>query len=208
MSEVVHRISIPLVAGTDMGNIQHAINQWVAEQHVGVSHVDLGTQNHCSWLALAAIHELEQFEILLNRTVTERTIGTWTCGGSLLLSNYLGTLLVDISTALLDKPNGKVPKLLEIVAGIVDVSPLKAKPLNIVLDALDIFCIFLNRVCVVETKVTSTAIFLGQTKVDSYSLGMSDMQIAIWLWWETGLHSASVLTLSQIIDYFLLNEAN
>jgi hypothetical protein len=34
------------------------------------------------------------------------------------------------------------------------------------------------------------------------------MQVAVWLWWETGLHPAAVLTLCQIIDYFLFNEAD
>ena len=37
---------------------------------------------------------------------------------------------------------------------------------------------------------------------------MSDVQVAIGLWWETGLHSAAVLTFCQVIDDFLFNEAN
>ena len=208
VSEIVHGVGVPLVASADMRNVKNTINQWVAEQHVGVSHVDLGAQHKCSRLAFTAVHKLEELQILLNRTITEWAVGTWTCGGSLLLSNDLCTLLVNIGTALLDQPNGKIPKLLEIVAGIVDVSPLETKPLDIVLDALDIFCILLNGVGVIEAQITCTTIFLGKSEIDSNSLGVSDVQIAIWLWWETGLQSTSVLTLSQIIDHLLLNEAN
>ena len=208
MGEIVHWVSIPLIAGTDMGDVEYAVDEWIAEQHVRVSHVDLGTQYKCSWFALSAVHELEEFEILLNRTIAEWAIGTRACGCTLLLCNDLCALLVNIGTSLLYEPYGKVPKLLEIVAGVVNVCPLEAKPLDIVLDTLDIFGILLYWVCVVETQVALTAIFLGKSEVDSNSLGMTDVQIAVWLWWETGLHSASVLTFCQIIDHFLLNEAS
>ena len=208
MSEVIHWICIPLVASTDVWDVEYAIDKRVAEQHVGVSHVDLGTQNECAWLALTAVHELKQLEVLLNRTIAVWAIGTWASGGTLLLGDNLGALLVDISASLLYEPYGKVPKLLEVVAGIVDISPLEAQPLDIVLYALDVFCILLDGVCIVEAQVALTAIFLCQSEVDGNSLGVSDVQIAVWFWWKTGLHSAAVLTFGQIIDYLLLNEAN
>ena len=190
-----------------MGNVEYAIDKGIAEQHVGVSHVDLGTQYHGAWLALTTVHELEQLQVLLNRTVAIRAVGTWACSCTLLLGNHFGALLINVGAALLDEPYGKVPELLEIVAGIVNICPLETKPLNIVLDALDIFCIFLDRVGVVEAQVALTAIFLGQSEVDGDSFSVSDMQVSVWLWWETGLHSATVLTFGQIIDDFLLNEA-
>ena len=46
-------------------------------------------------------------------------------GCTLLLGNHLGTLFIDVSTSLFDEPYGKVPELLEIVAGIIDVGPLE-----------------------------------------------------------------------------------
>ena len=69
-------------------------------------------------------------------------------------------MLVDVGAALLDEPYGKVPQLLEIVAGIVNVGPLESQPLDVVLDALDVFGILFDGVCVVETEVTGAAIFL------------------------------------------------
>ena len=208
MGEIVHGVGVPLVAGTDMGDVEYAVDEWIAEQHVGMSHVDLGTQYKCSWFALSAVHELEELEVLLNRTIAERTVGARACGCTLLLGNNLCALLVNIGTSLLDKPYGKVPELLEIVAGIVNVCSLETKPLDILLDILDKFCILLHGVGIVEAQVALATVFLGQSEVDGNSLGMTDVQIAVWLWWETGLHSASVLTFCQIIDHFLLNEAN
>ena len=208
VSEIVHRVCIPLIACTDMRNIEYTIDKGIAEQHVGMSHVDLGAQNQCAWLALAAVHELEQLQVLLNGAVAIGAVCTWACGGSLLLGNHLGTLLINVCASLLDEPYSKVPELLEVVAGIVDVSPLETEPLNIVLDALDVFSIFFNGVGVVEAQVALTAVFLGQSEVDGNGFGVSDMQVAVWLWWETGLHSATVLTLCQVIDNFLFNEAD
>ena len=160
MGEVVHGVGIPLVASADVGDVEYTIDEWVAEQHVGVSHVDLGTQYECAWFALTAIHELEQLEVFLNGTIAVWAVGTWASGGTLLLGNNLGALFVDISASLLDEPYGKVPELLEVVAGIVDIGPLKAQPLDIVLDALDVFCVLLDGVCIVEAQVALTAVLL------------------------------------------------
>ena len=208
VGEVVHGVGIPLISGTDMGDVQHTIDQRVAEQHVGMGHIDLGSQHEGSGLAFATVHKLEEFQILLHRTIAEGTVRTRTGGRTLLLGNHLGTLFVDVSTSLLDEPYGKVPELLEIVAGIVDVSPLESQPFDIVLNALDIFRILLDRVGVVKTEVTDTIVFLGQSEVDGNGLGMSDMQITIGLWWETRLHPTTVLAFCQVIDHFLLNKTH
>ena len=125
MGEVVHGISIPLISSTDMRDVQYTINQRVAEQHIGMGHIDLGSQYECSWLALSAVHKLKKFQILLNRTIAERAVRTRAGGCTLLLGNHLGTLFIDVSTSLFDEPYGKVPELLEIVAGIIDVGPLE-----------------------------------------------------------------------------------
>ena len=158
VGEVIHGISVPLVAGTDMGDVQYTIDQWVTEQHIGVSHINLRPQYECSRLALTAVHEFEEFQILFYRAITERTVGTRTCCRTLLLGNHLSTLFIDVCTSLLDKPYGKVPKFLEIVAGIVDICPLESQPLDIALNIFDILGILLDGVGVVETEVTDAIV--------------------------------------------------
>ena len=187
MREIVHRISIPLVSCLDVGDVQNTIDQRVAEQHVRMGHVDLGTQYECSRFALATVHILEESQVLLNRAIAIGTVGARTGRRTFLLGDDLRTLLVDICSALFDEPDGKVPQLLEVVAGIVDICPLESQPLDIVLDTLDILCIFFDRVGVVEAEVANTAIFLGESEVNGNSLGMADVQVSVWLWWESRL---------------------
>ena len=208
MGEVIHGVGIPFVAGTDMGDVQYTIDKRVAEQHVGMGHVDLGSQHEGSRFTFATVHKLKELQVLLNRTVAEGTVGTRTGRRTLLLGNHLGTLLVNVGTSLLDEPYGKIPKLLEIVAGIVDVGPLETEPFDIILNALDIFRILFDWVGVVKTEVTDTVIFLGQSEVDGNGLGMSDVQLPIGLWWETGLHPTAVFAFCQVIDHFLLNKTH
>ena len=189
-----------------MGNVQHTIDQGIAEQHVRMGHVDLCAQHECARLTFTAVHKLKELEVFFYRTVAIGTIGTRTRGRSLLLGYYLGTLLVDIGASLLDEPDGKVPQLLEIVACIVDVGPLEPEPLDVVLDALYVFRVFLDGVCIVEAEVTDTTVFLGQTEVDGDGLSGADMQIAVRLWRETRLESAAVLTCRKVVLYLLFYE--
>ena len=161
VGEVVHGVGIPFVTRTDMGDVQHTVDQRIAEQHVRMGHVDLGTQHEGARLTLAAVHILEEFEVLLDGTVAIGTVRTRTGGRTFLPGDHLCTLFIDIGTSLLDEPYGEVPELLEIVTGIIDVGPLEPKPLDIVLDALNIFCIFLNGIRIVETEVTGAVVFLG-----------------------------------------------
>ena len=161
VGEVIHRIGVPRVAGTDMRDVQHTIDQRVTEQHVRMGHVDLGTQHQCSWLALAAVHILEQLQVLLHGTITIGTVRSRTGGCSLLLGNGLRALFVHIGTTLLDKPHGKIPEFLEIVAGIIDIGPLETEPFDVVLYTLNVFGILFDGVGVIEAQVTDTAVFLG-----------------------------------------------
>ena len=193
MGEVIHGVGVPFVAGTDMWHVEHTVDQWVTEQHVGVSHVNLRTQYEGAGLGLPAIHELKESEVLLDGPVAERTVGAGTCGRAFLLCDHLGALLIDIGAALTDKPYGEVPQLLEVVAGIKDVGPFETEPFDVVLYALDIFRIFLDGVGVVEAEVAAAVVALSDAEVDGYGFGMADMQVTIGLRRETGLYPSSVL---------------
>ena len=208
VGEVIHWIGIPFVASTDVGNVQYTVNQRITEQHVRVTHVNLCTKHQCTRLTFPAVHILKQLQVLFYGTLSEGTVCTRTGGGTLLLGNHLCTLFVDIGTTFLNKPYGKVPQLLEIVAGIVDVSPLESEPLDVLLNALDIFCILLLGVGVIEAEVALSTIFLSQAEVNGDGFGMTDMKVAVRFWRKTGLYPATVLSFCEVVSDHLLYETD
>ena len=78
-------------------------------------------------------------------------------------------------------------KFLEIVRGEVDmIAPVKTEPVNVFLDRINVFDVFLHRVSVVESKVAATAIFLGDPEIEADGLGVAKVQVAVRLRGEAG----------------------
>jgi hypothetical protein len=50
--------------------------------------------------------------------------------------------------------------------------------------------VFLARIGIIESKVGLAAVLLGNSEVKSDRLSMSDVQVAIRLWWESSKDSA------------------
>ena len=169
-----------------------------------MSHIDLSTKHHCSWLTITTVHEFEKTQILLDRTVTERTVRARTCRRTFLLGNHLCALLVNISAPILNQPDCKIPQLLEVITCIIDICPLKTQPLDISFDALNIFSILFHWIGIVEAQVTSPSISLCNTEVDSNSFGMANVKVSIRLWRETRLNAVAIFTLSQVFLNHLL----
>ena len=63
---VVHRVDAPLAARTMVIGVDNTIHNRVAEQHIGVCHIDLGTQHAAAVLELACTHTLKQIQVLLD----------------------------------------------------------------------------------------------------------------------------------------------
>ena len=59
VSEVVHRVSVPLCAGAVVRSVDDAIDDRVAEVHVRVSHVELSTEHHATLYSLRSVHFVE-----------------------------------------------------------------------------------------------------------------------------------------------------
>lgn len=72
VSEVVHRVSFPGSTRTVVRMFHHAIDNRVAEVHVGTCHVNFGTEHHGAFFNLSGVHFLEQVESLFNGAVTVR----------------------------------------------------------------------------------------------------------------------------------------
>ena len=194
MSKIVHWISIPLSASAMMRSMNDTIHDRVTEVHVRVSHIELGTQHHTSFRSLRCIHLLKKSKALFDRTVTVRTGSTRSSRSTLLLSNLLSSLLVDISMTFLDHPDSKLPQLLKVIGSIIYITPLKTKPLNILKNIFYIFIVLLTRIGVIETEIAYSIIFLSNTKVHTDGLSMTYMKIAIWFRWETSLYASTIFT--------------
>ena len=59
--------------------------------------------------------------------------------------------------------------------------PLEAEPMHRVLDGVDVFLLFLDRVRIVKAQMTAAAILLRQSKVQADRLGVAKMQVAVRL---------------------------
>ena len=173
-----------------------------------MSHVNLGAEHQCAWLTFSAVHELKQSQVLLHWAVAIGAVGAGRSGSTLLLGYHLSALLVNVGASLFDEPYGKVPQLLEIVGGIVNVCPFEAQPLDVLFYVFYIFRVLLHGVRVVEAQVAHAAVFLGQSEVDGNRLGVSNVQVAIRFWWETRLNASAVLAGSQVVNHYLFNEAH
>ena len=186
--------------------LHDTVDNRVAEVHVWASHVNLGTEHHLAFFDFAGIHLFEESQAFFYRTVAVRAFSTRLGRRPLLRGDVFRRLFVDISLAFLDKLDGEVPQLLEIIGCIIFISPLEAEPLDIFLDGFYVFHVFLGRVSVVETEITYSTITGCNTKIQANSLGVSDMEIAVWFWRETGLYSISILTFAEVFLYGLFNE--
>ena len=81
--------------------------------------------------------------------------------------------------------------------------PLKAQPVDILLDGADEFFILLGGVGIVVAQIAFALILLRQGKIQANGLGMADMQIAVGLWRETGLQLLHPAAFQICIDDLL-----
>ena len=185
---VVHRVDAPLVACAVVLGVQNTVHNRVTEEHIRVRHINLCTQHLLAIGKLAGTHTLEQVQVLLYRTVTPRRWLSGLGNSTTIQSNLLLCLVINIRQALLDKDNRPLVELVEVVRSVTLDSPIETEPLNIALNRIYILGILLYGVGIVKAKITLTAILLRQTEVYADTLCVSDVKVAIWLWWKSCLH--------------------
>ena len=181
-----------------MRSVDDSVDDGVAEVHVRVCHIQLGTKHHAALYRLGSVHLVEKLQAFLNGTVAVRRSHTWSSRCALLFCNLLCCLLVNVSVSVLYHPYGELPKLIEIVGSIIYVAPLESEPRDVVQNVLHILVVLLCRVGIVKADVADTVIFLGYSKVHTYGLGVSDVQVSVWLWRETCLYTSTILAFCEI----------
>ncbi len=182
MGEVIVGIDAPLVTGLVVMGMANAVQDRIAQVHVGRRHVDLGAQHACAVGELAGFHACEQVEALIGGTLAERAVLARLGEVAAVFARLLGGQIADIRLAGLDQLDGPVVQLVKVLRGIaLFTGPLETQPLDVGLDRIDVLLVFLGRVGVVEAQVAGATEFLSQAEVHADRLGVADVQVAIGL---------------------------
>ena len=199
MRKIVHGIYIPLRTRTMVRVFYNPIHNRVAHVHIRRSHIDFRPQYHRTFFKFALIHALEQIEIFFYGTIAIRATYSGLCRCSLLLGDLFRSLLIYISISLLYHTQCQIIQLREIIRCIIKtISPVKAQPVNIFHNRIDIFHIFPGRIGIVKTQITCSSIFRGNPEIHANSLCMTYMQIAVRLGRKPSIQTPAVFTGSQI----------
>ncbi len=105
--------------------------------------------------------------------------------------------------------DGAIVVELENIGGEIQViTPVKAQPLDILLDRADELDVLLAGIGIIEAQVAARAeagVFLGEAKVETDCFRMSNMEVAIGLGWESGDGYVAV-ALGKITGNHIANE--
>jgi len=200
---VVHGVDAPAVARAVVVGMEDAVHDGVAEHHVGVGHVDFGAEHLGAVGELAVAHAAEEVEVLLGGAVAEGAVGAGGGDGAAAGAYLVERLVVDIGQTFLYQQAGPFVELLEIVGGVVDFGPVETEPADVLLYGVDILGVLLDGVGVVEAEVGAAAIFLGEAEVDADALGVADVEVAVGLGREAGLHGGAAAFGEVALDDFL-----
>ena len=207
MRPVVHGVDAPGVAGAVVFGVADAVHQRVAQQHVGAGHVDLGAQHLGAARKLARAHAAEEVQVLLGRAIAPGARRARLGHGAPVQADLLLGLVVHVGLAGADELLGVTVHLLEVVGGVVEtVVPVVAQPADVLLDGEDEALLFLLGVGVVEAEVAEPAELLGHAEVQPEGLGVADVQPAVGLGREAGVHLAAPAAGPQVLANDLPDE--
>ena len=187
VGKIVHRVDAPLVALAVMVHIADAVDDRVTHIEVAAGKVDLRAQGTAALRELAVLHALEKVEVLLHITVTVGGHGGL-ADVAAVLSRLLGRQVADIGKALFDQLDRVLVVLFKVIAAVEEaVAPVKAQPMDVLLDGVDELDILLGGVRIVHAEIAQSAEALGSAEVNGQRLAVADVQIAVRLRRESGV---------------------
>src|SRR5580698_8864972 len=107
MCEIVHGIDTPFVAGAVMVLVFYTIHKRVAEEQVGMRHINFRTERFFTIFVLAAAHFFKETKIIFNTTVAEWTVCAWCYCRTLCCGYFFCREIIHISQAFFDKGHSK-----------------------------------------------------------------------------------------------------
>ncbi len=204
---VVGGIDAPQRTSAVMVHTTDAVHHRVTQLHVLVLHVDLGAQHVRPLGELPGAHPSEQVEVLLDGAVPERAVDTGLAVAAALGRDGLAVLVVDVGETLRNKQFGPVVQLLEVVAGIQRFPVDRvAEPGQVGDDAVDVTGVLGVGIGVVEPQIADTVELAGDAEVDGDRLGVADVQVAVGLGREPGLHPAAERALLVVGSHEVAHE--
>ncbi len=180
MRKVIHRIYAPLVARAVVSSSQHSVYDGIAHVDIGTCHIDLRAQHLGAVGILALFHLFKKSEILFNASISPRTFFA-RLGQRASRSLYLLCRIVaDVCQSLFDKQHSAVIHSVKIVRRIQLFVPLKAQPLDILFDRVDVLDVLFAGIGVVIAQITLAVVFFFHTEIYAKRFGVTDMQISVW----------------------------
>ena len=187
MGKIIHREDAPLRTLTVVIDIANAVNDRITHIKIAARKVDLRAERHFPFRDLTVFHLLEERQVLLDRPVTVRRSCRHTDITAVSLE-LLGGQLADIGKPLLDQLHRVLIVFFKIVGAVEEtVTPVKAKPVNILHDRFDVFGIFLGRVSIIHPQIAQTAELFSHPEINAQCLAVTDMQISVGFRRETGM---------------------
>ena len=161
MGKVIHRIDAPFVSCVVMCHAGYTVDNRVTHVHIRRCHIDLCTENFFSVSVFALTHLLKKLQVLFYSTVSVWALFTWFCKSSSVLTDLVCSQVADKCLAFFDQLHSGLIHLVKIIRSKEkSVLPVCAKPFYISLDGFYKFGFLLCRVCIIETKVKFSVVFL------------------------------------------------
>jgi hypothetical protein len=171
MNKIIKRIYAPSVTNVRMVNIHYSEYSWVSIVRVGMSIVDLGSENSLLFLIVSSSHQFELIKVGLNWSVSIRG---WFFGFSKFLRLGLRLFTYESLTHL-DQSNGMLIKLSKVIRGKENIGWLITHPLNILKNLIDIFLVLFGGIGIIISKISITPMVSSQFEIKSNSLTMTNV---------------------------------
>ena len=179
VGKVIHRVDAPFVACTVMVCMDDTVQKRIAEKHIRVRHINLGTEDLFAISIFAFLHFSEQLEVFLNTAVAPRALRSRNLDCTTACTDFFLALVIYIGKSLLYQFLCPKIELVKIVGCISFILPFEAKPADVFLNGIHIFSILLDRIGVVKAEIGLSAVFFCKAEVDAYAFCVAYMKISV-----------------------------
>jgi len=100
-------------------------------------------------------------------------------------------LKANISKSFFDQPNGDLVKFLEVIRRGSSCYRFVAEPSNDLCDVIYVLLALLIGISIIIPKISVASVLLRDFKIKTNSFGVSNMQVPVWLWRESGNNLAA-----------------